>query len=584
MPKITFTDRDLTLEAQPNETLLSCIRRAGLSVDSTCNGDGKCGKCRVTATGGLTPPDEKERKLLRGRPPGMRLACLTKVTGDARIALSDQWTQLKAVLGQSDWKGTLDSPVRRAPLPETGEIDGTRPYVEGLAFRVESPEVLNAVALWDACGETAASGVTFDEELLDVRRDATPLLGASVDVGTTSLSLCLYDLESGKMLGAGSALNPQTAYGGDVITRIGYCRKEEEGLSRLRAAVVKAVNEMLDEALHSHGASRDQVYLMTIAANSTMLHIIAGVQPLSLALSPFRPIFLRRLTLQGAPAGLPIHPRGRCLLLPGASAYVGADIVAGLISVDYRSRPGTFLFIDIGTNGEIVLVEDSGARMTATSCAMGPALEGMNIACGCRAVPGAVSSFSLDGDLLPRFTTIDDQAPIGVCGSGLVDVVAALLDAGLIAPGGAFNRKADPRLLARLREDRYFIADGVFLSQKDVRQVQLARGALLTGVMVLLKETGHSPRDLDEIIVAGSFGYHLKADSLRAIGFIPEESAAPITYVGNSSLAGATAALLDRKCLKEMEDAAESVRVLELGAHPDFRSNFMSNLRFPVRA
>ena len=188
-------------------------------------------------------------------------------------------------------------------------------------------------------------------------------------------------------------------------------------------------------------------------------------------------------------------------------------------------------FVDIGTNGEIVLIEGPD-KMIATSSAVGPALEGMNISCGCRAVPGAVDSFTLDDDFSPRFTTIDDISPKGICGSGLIDLTAALLTAGLISPMGAFDPRADERLRSRMSGDCYYLADGVFLSQKDVRQVQLAKAALSTGILTLLKEAGRSVDEVDEIIIAGSFGYHLNADNLKRLGMLPHNYDGPITFAG----------------------------------------------------
>jgi uncharacterized 2Fe-2S/4Fe-4S cluster protein (DUF4445 family) len=312
-----------------------------------------------------------------------------------------------------------------------------------------------------------------------------------------------------------------------------------------------------------------------------MLHILAGVNPLSLALAPFRPTFLRPLVLDGERSGLPLHPQGRVILLPGASAYVGADIVAGLTAIDYRSLAKCTLFIDIGTNGEIVLIEGPD-RLLGTSCAMGPALEGMNISCGSRAVPGAIDSVTLADDVVPRFTTIGGLSPAGICGSGLVDLVASLVESGIIAPSGAFNSEADKRLTALLQRDRYHLTDKIFLSQKDIRQVQLAKSAAKTGILTLLSEAGRSVADLEHIIVAGAFGYHLNPESLKRIGLLPEEYKGRITFVGNSALSGASLAILNQNILADMQQLASVIQVVDLSSHPDFRKHFISQLDFPA--
>ena len=544
-------------------------------MDSTCDGRGVCGKCRVVAHGKLSPPDDTEREHLVGESAEVRLACRARVLGDVSLTISDAWTQLQSVFGPQYRTVALDSPVKRVLLPGKGR--DSRPYVETLPFRITDPRVLDKIAMWDR-NQDPTFGVVFENKLLDISIDQNPVLGAAVDIGTTSLSLYLFDLDSGEFLGKSSALNPQTSYGGDVITRINYCRENPDGVSVLQSELTRQLGVMLDEAL-GQGRSRDQVYLMTAAGNTTMLHILAGVNPLSLALAPFRPTFLNPLVLEGERSGLPIHPRGRVILLPGASAYMGADIVGGLTAIDYRACTKSTLFIDIGTNGEIVLIEGPD-RLLGTSCAMGPALEGMNISCGCRAVPGAIDSVILGDDEVPQFTTIGGLAPVGICGSGLVDLVAVLVGSGLIAPSGAFNPEADKRLTARLHGNRYHLTDKVFLSQKDVRQVQLAKSAAITGILTLLSEAGRSVADLEHIIVGGSFGYHLNPENLKRIGLLPGEYAGQIAFVGNSSLSGASLAILNREILREMERLAPLIQVLDLSSHPDFRDYFISHLEF----
>jgi uncharacterized 2Fe-2S/4Fe-4S cluster protein (DUF4445 family) len=575
LPTVTFSGSKLTAQAARGETLLSCIRRSGLGVESTCDGRGVCGKCRVVAHGKLSPPDDTEREHLVGESAEVRLACRAKVLGNVSVTISDAWTQLQSVFGPQYRTVALDSPVKRVLLPDKG-LD-SRPYAETLPFRITDPRVLDKIAMGDR-NQDPAFGVAFENELLDIRIDQNPVLGAAVDIGTTSLSLYLFDLDSGEFLGKSSALNPQTSYGGDVITRINYCRENPDGVSVLQSELIRQLGVMLDEAL-GQGRSRDQVYLMTAAGNTTMLHILAGVNPLSLALAPFRPTFLKPLVLEGERSGLPIHPRGRVILLPGASAYIGADIVGGLAAIDYRACTRSSLFIDIGTNGEIVLIEGPD-RLLGTSCAMGPALEGMNISCGCRAVPGAIDSVILGDDKVPQLTTIGGLAAVGICGSGLVDLVAVLVGSGLIAPSGAFNPEADKRLTARLHGNRYQLTDKVFLSQKDIRQVQLAKSAAITGILTLLGEAGRSVSDLEHIIVGGSFGYHLNPENLKRIGLLPGEYTGKITFVGNSSLSGASLAMLNQEILREMERLAPLIKVLDLSSHPDFRDYFISHLDF----
>ncbi len=574
--EVSFVGRDASVDAEPGETLMSCIRRAGLAIESTCNGRGVCGKCRVTVQGALHEPDDTERGHLIGLAPDVRLACRAQVLGNVLVTLNDDWTRLQSVCGTQEIITRLDSPVTRVVLPEI-EPRSSRPYAEAVPFRVDDPRVLNKIVSWELSHDKHC-GVAFADELLDLCALQEPLLGAAVDMGTTSLSLNLFDLETGALLGRSSALNPQTAYGGDVITRINYCRREADGLETLAAAVITELGTMLDEALGQR-FTRDQVYLMTVAGNTTMLHILARVQPLSLGLFPFRPAFLAPLVLSADRTRLPMHPQGCCILLPAASAYVGADILAGLAAIGYRDFNRPTLFIDIGTNGEMVLIEGPD-RMLGTSCAVGPALEGMNISCGCRAIPGAVDSFAFDDNFCPRSTTIADLPPRGICGSGIVDLTAALVTSGLIAPSGAFNPHADGRLTARLKDARFHLSDHVFFTQKDVRHVQFAKAAVVSGILTLLAEAGRSIEELEEIIIAGAFGYHLNPENLKLIGLVPKEFEGHLRYCGNSSLSGASLALLNRGVLNDLSRIPQCLRVVELASHPDFRARFISGLQF----
>ncbi len=578
MHQITVKGTGLTGTAAHGESLLSCLRRMGLGVESTCNGRGACGKCRVVADGGLTEPDEKERAHLEGQAPNVRLACRAEVVGNVSVTLDNEWTQLQSVFAQEFRTRTPHSLLERVALPEKGK--NSRPYVESVPYGITDPRVLAKIASWDGARDEAY-GLIFDGELLDIHFERKPLLGAAIDVGTTSLSLYLFDLTSGELLGKTSALNPQVSYGGDVITRIHYCRQNPDGVSILRSELAKQLAVMIDDALGTV-RRREDLWLIAAAGNTTMLHILAGVSPVSLGLAPFRPTFLKPLVVPGENSGLPMNPQGRLVLLPGASAYIGADIVGGLAAIDDEHRATPTLFVDIGTNGEIVLI-DRQDRLIATSCAMGPALEGRNISCGCRAVPGAIDSVVLNHDLVPRFTTIGGLPPVGICGSGLVDLVAELVGAGVIGFRGAFEKEAHVRQVPGLREDHYYLTDRIFLSQKDVRQVQMAKSAVITGILTLLNEAGHAVADLAQIIVAGSFGYHLNPQNLRRIGFLPDDFHGPIAFVGNSSLSGASLALLHQEVLAETERLASRIRVVDLSSHPSFRDRFISELAFKGR-
>lgn len=573
---IDIAGQDRCLDGRLGETLLDALRRAHWPVDAACDGDGVCGRCRIRAQGELSTPEAAERRLLAGAPPGFRLACQTRVRGPATVWPEIADVRLQRVPPAMVPQARGNSLVRRVPLPAL-EPENALPYAETLPFRCTDPKLLHRLSGW-ARADAKAWGVVFDDELIAVDTLDRALLGAAVDIGTTGIALNLCDLGSGRILETVSGFNPQIAYGADVIARMAYCQAHEDGPEVLRAVLLRGLTTLFNKALGDR-YHRDQVGLVTVAGNATMLHLLAGVDPTPMARLPFRPVFRHRLTLTGRSLELPIHPQGRVVLLPGVSAYVGADIVAGLDALGSAGPQSIRLFMDIGTNGEIVLMDED--RLFATSCAVGPALEGMNIECGCRAVPGAVDRFCLNEDFQPHFGTIGDRPPTGICGSGLIALTAALVRSGLIAASGAFDPAADSRLRDRLRHRRYYLTESLYLSQKDVRQVQLAKGAVRTGLELLLAGAGISMAAVSEIVVAGAFGFHLDPKALKTLGMLPETTACPVRFVGNSSLAGAIGALLDRGALDRMEQIQRRCRVINLGAHSEFQDRFVASLDFP---
>jgi uncharacterized 2Fe-2S/4Fe-4S cluster protein (DUF4445 family) len=319
-----------------------------------------------------------------------------------------------------------------------------------------------------------------------------------------------------------------------------------------------------------------QISAAVVSGNTTMQYLLAAVNPKSLAQAPYRPIFTRPMDISHLAGRLNLAPHAKVVCSPAISSFVGGDITAGLIAIKLRQKKGTRMFIDIGTNGEIVLARDG--KLVATSCAAGPALEGMNIACGMRAITGAVDGFELGDDFGPNFTTIGGAEPVGICGSGLVDVCSELVRAGIIGRNGKLSDP--PGAKGVVADGKYALSENVYFCQKDVRQVQLAKGAVAAAMKTLLERMGLDMGDLDEVIVAGSFGFHLKPGSLLGIGLIPEGYQGPITFVGNSSLAGSARLLLDSSAAEEIAELTGAVEVIELGFDPKFQEAFLGELNF----
>lgn len=602
-------------------TLMEALALADIRLDAPCGGQGRCGKCQVEASGGLGEPSEAEKKKLGGRE-GFRLACLARVEGDAavRLAAGGFFSAVKALGWSAPY--SLDPPLRLIDVPERGRLEqeclldtlglSARPSAGlGNLARMEADKAPGWVLAWhdellfasalenpdesddDADGKAGGdSGKTRADAAGENKNSpaAGPApawlprprnLAAAFDLGTTGLAVAVLDLEKKAAVAMETSLNPQTSMGADVISRITAAAQSEGEILKLQSLALEGLGELAVRAAGRETAR--QIGAAVVSGNTTMLHLLAGINPRSLAQAPYRPVFTGSLDLSELAGRLNLAPYARVVTSPSISSFVGGDITSGLIAVKLADRPGTCVFIDIGTNGEIVV--SKGGRLVATSCAAGPALEGMNISCGTRAVAGAVDGFRLNGDLSPSYTTIGQQKdgppdpkPVGICGSGLVDVCSELVRAGLVSKTGRLLQpEGRPRVVV---DGRYHLTEEVYLSQKDVRQVQLAKGAIAAAMKMLLNRLGLTMDDLDEVVVAGSFGFHLRPESLLGIGLIPGGYGGPVTFVGNSSLAGSARLLLDRSAQKEIETLARTVEVVELGFDPKFQDNFLAELRF----
>jgi uncharacterized 2Fe-2S/4Fe-4S cluster protein (DUF4445 family) len=532
----------------------------------------------VEAEGELSAPDEAEERLLAGRK-GQRLACQARFLGPAEVTLGE--ARVFAAVKAMGWSApyAINPGLELASIPALDSRDG-RDSLRARGLRRGKAGALNQLAALDLSRRGGYALSYAGELLAAVPESGLPPeegpLAAAFDLGTTGLALAVIDPFRRVTLALETALNPQTAAGGDVISRITYADRPEK-LEELQELALKGLRSLVGAALGEAGARR--LALAAVSGNTTMQHLLAGVDPRPIAQAPYRPVFTGAADLSHLAERLGLAPWAKVFCPPSISAFVGGDIVSGIMAVDLPSRPGTVMFIDIGTNGELVLSRKG--RLVATSCAAGPALEGMNVICGSRAVTGAVDRFDMPEDGSRSFTTIGGAEATGICGSGLIDICAALVKAGLINKSGRMAAPEGYAGKAALAPDgRFYLTGRVFLDQKDVRQVQLAKGAIAAAMRMLLRKEGLDTGDIDEIVVAGSFGYHLRAESLKAISLIPRDYEGPVTFVGNSSLAGSARIILNRDSLALSEELARKTEVVELGFDPKFQEVFLSQLGF----
>jgi uncharacterized 2Fe-2S/4Fe-4S cluster protein (DUF4445 family) len=555
MPRVHFRSHDVTIEIAAGSSLLDAARRARIRLEAPCNGAGTCGKCkaqlddpalsqvRVVGNRNLSADDERD---------GWVLLCSTLIEGDVSLDLAGHHERGLRILEHG----------QRVDLPLSPWIN------KRYETERDVTEILG--------GETILSEEAGDS----VARS----YGVAVDIGSTTLVASLVDLGTGSQVGSASALNPQATHAQDVLSRI-KMGSQPEGLAQLHGEVIVEIDRLIGILASEARVPRRRIYEVVLAGNSCMLHLAAKVDPEPLGRYPYTPALRGSQHFTAKEIGLSVSPFGLVYFPPLVSGFVGADITAGMLATSLAERPGVTLFVDIGTNGEMVLARDG--RLQATSTAAGPAFEGMNIACGMRAARGAIESVDLTGGTV-SVKTIDDAPPVGLCGSGLLDAVAELALHGVIEPSGRFTKDRDrlpPRLAAQFgsRDGKtiFHLTPDVFLSQGDIRQVQLAKGAVRAGIDILLQRNGLSAENVDRALIAGSFGYHLTVRSLVNIGLFPAEFDGKVDYVGNTSQTGAEALLTNAESRSHLADVVRGVETVELANDDGFTKAFVAAMAFP---
>lgn len=540
MTKVIFLhdNRVTTAIAHQEEDILTVARRAGVILESPCNGNGTCGKCKVKITASAGHQHTV-------------LACRTPVCDELIVEIVER-------------HDGANLQIKQDGLSVEAGVDST---IQKRYFTIGN-----------------VTEVYRDGELIATEQTNTAqqVYGLAVDIGTTTLVVSLVNLLTGKEIAAAGALNPQSRLAQDVLSRIRYA-SDDQGLAQMQQLLIDELNRLMKQITSKAAVSPDNIYDIVFSGNTCMLHLAVKANPAALGKYPYTPLILGGDVWPAVDLGIHAGVTAQVYLPPIISAYVGADITSGILAANLAEQAGTTLFLDIGTNGEMVLAVNS--TLVATSTAAGPAFEGMNISCGVRAAPGAIESFHLTFTGERVATTIDDQPPLGICGSGLLDIVAELIKHGLIGKSGKFSKSADAQYSAVMTEvdgkPAFSVTDQVFLSQQDVRQVQLAKGAIRAGIEALLDHQGLKPEAVDQVLIAGSFGYHLNPASLIQIGLLPEEFRNKIKFLGNTSKTGGQAFLVNRQWRRQIGKTIANVTVLELATIKNFDRLFIKCLDYP---
>lgn len=614
-----------TITADENTNLLATLKKHGISPETPCNGKGICGKCRVQIKDAGIIHTAEEKKLLSEdeRKKGFHLACMTRVTGDMDVTIptvskdasimtdtntieisgtplvrkqhhilpapsiedqrADDDRMLQAFRGNQDTaggkiQGGLSSglSINRFPF---GFL-GTLPVIlRQNDYQVTTVEILGHI-----------TGV-------EARDTSKTMFGVAVDIGTTTLAAYLYDLINGKRMAVRSMLNPQRKHGADVISRIDYASTGDDGGAELARLIRGALNQLIGGLVQDCGLTQNDIYVVTLVGNTTMLHLLLNLPARNIAAAPFIPVTVSGHVLTPPELDLAMNTSGRVIVLPSVAAYVGADTVAAVLSSRMHQTGEITLLVDIGTNGEIVLGNES--MMYACSTAAGPAFEGANITCGIGGVDGAISKVSLLNDGAFDYHTIGGHKVTGICGSGLVDAIACMLKTGIIDDTGRIAEKDELPATASMHRDRIVEMNGmrayvlvprdpagktgeILITQKDIREVQNAKAAIAAGISVLIREAGLSSAQIGKVYLAGGFGSYLHIESAIAIGLLPKELSGRIYAIGNAAGAGAIHSLLSQEELYMSGRIAKTIRYLELSSRPDFVSEYTDNMFFDL--
>lgn len=594
----------------PGVSLFNAANWIGLPIDSTCGARGTCGKCKVRILEGAADITAADRKVFTDEElaQNWRLSCRAEAHGDIVCEVPRLMGNPKAALMGIGRHIILDPNVHKiylqlaAPTLEDQRSDFARIQtaltLEGFEVSAALPVLRRLpMLLREANWEVTAVVVGSELVALEAGDTTDRSFGLAFDIGTTTVVGMLMNLKNGATESITSLLNKQAPHGADVISRISYSTMTEGGLEELQDKVTLTLNSIIGHLLAEAGVRPDEVYEAVIAGNATMMHLLLGISPEAIGVTPFIPVVDELLHISAGELGLEIHPQAQIHLFPHIGAYVGGDLVGGLVATGLAQEEGIRLLVDVGTNGEIIL--GSIARTLATAAPAGPAFEGAQIKCGMRASEGAIEAAQIGRDAID-LKTIGDAAPIGICGSGLLDIVAQLRLVGLVDPSGRFvsddeaQQRVSPEIASRLTTDvqgvRVFVlatpeesgnGQPITLTQRDIRELQFAKGAIASGIDVVMRELGIVPSDLSEIYLAGSFGSYINPQSARIIGLVPPIPVERIKAIGNAAGEGAKMALLSFRQREVARSIPTLVEYHELSGRADFNDSFIAVLQFP---
>jgi len=622
--RIRFLPIDRSVPAEAGENLLEIAMKAGVHINASCGGRGVCGKCRVRVSGGTLASSLHPSVGDNEYAAGVRLACASSINGDAEIEVPRESQVDRRVVRRSTVMSDVDAGAideallgeyGREPLVERHHLEVPRPDMQDNVS--DAARIARALASRSGCGESVVLPVRVMRGLATRLRDAdwnitvnvamsgqkeiTAMTGGrpdkahyaiAVDIGTTTVAAQLLACDGGEgkriILASSSDYNRQISFGEDVISRIMYAGKRG-GLRKLQEVVVSTVNLLIGELLGEAGVDRADISHVVVAGNTTMMHLFYGIEPKYIMLAPYTPLATAFPPIGCGEVGLETASHTHLFSVPGVSSYVGGDIVSGVALSGMTERDGVSLFMDIGTNGEIVL----GNRqwLLCASCSAGPAFEGGGIQFGTRAAPGAIEKVRINpATLEPMILTVGRKKPLGICGSGLIDIVAELLLAGVIDRNGKFSAERKTKRVRDGSNGREYvlcfasetnIERDIVITEIDLDNILRTKAAVYAGCSVLLENGGLAFGDLDMVIIAGGFGHSIDVEKAIVMGLLPELPAERFRFMGNASLGGARISAVSRGFFEKAGRVARSMTNIELSNNAQFMDEFMAAMFLP---
>jgi len=605
--KVSNGDKVSSIEVEDGVSLLEAVSKIkDMHIDASCGGKGTCGKCKVKVLKGELPkPSLSESKFLSSKEleEGYRLSCMVPVIGNIDVLVNSINESSNILTEHKGFSGKLNSIIKKKYLTlSQPSLDDQRSDLLRIleSIPLKNPQVSlslrqNIPALIRE-SEYSITAVFSSDTLLGVEKGNTEDFnyGIAIDIGTTTIAAYLVDMNTGDVVDTISGLNSQKIFGADVISRIEYSMQGSGKLELLQTKIVGQISDLCIFLADRNNISRKNIYSVALAGNTTMLHLFFGIDPAGIAVAPFIPGFLGSMELHSS--SLKDFPL-QCAVysLPSISGYVGADIVSGILATNMHEREELSLLIDIGTNGEIVLGNKD--KLYCCSTAAGPAFEGAHITCGLGGITGAVDSAVIEDDII-KITTIDNEKAIGICGSGIIDIVAVLLRSGLVEFTGRIKHEDEvegvtavlrKKLIADKNGPAFIIesasntgiGEDVFFTQGDIREVQLAKAAISAGILSLLNKAGREVSDIDHLFIAGGFGSYISIKSAADIGLIPAELLDKTESVGNTAGLGAISSILSEENYKKTKGIAKITEYVELSSDSFFNMKYMEEMVFP---